>query len=416
MGNLLFQPSAKSEKVIELEFGQSTPIVGIPIKPTVNLKVVAPVQFLWYSVDQMNLKKTLIGQNIEYKPIERDIGNKLEFQCKLYSNSGDPIVKVIETEPTISFPTVDQDRFVLSIEKPESDGPKDYFGTTLFRIVNYNITDQERIENYKEYLPTYAVQWIYRRNVINSEILSLEGDIICLQEIPTKHQKEFELEYSKCGFSSYIPEKSKANEFPLINGIFFRRVKFHLIKSWLIDFEDAVPKIFSRVKMKENNFGLIVLLEFKDTIKGASERVLIANAQFSTEQSFYEAVVFINSLEDIRKKEQPKDSIYTLPIVICCDFKSDSYSSAYEYIETGSVLSSVHEHQTTLKDAYKTGFGKILSYKLQNDKVLNLNNYIFYSNDIYLTQVMDLNENEKFPNELKCSDHVSIYSEFDVKK
>ena len=54
-----------------------------------------------------------------------------------------------------------------------------------------------------------------------------------MQEIPTEYLKEFELDYSKCGFSSYLPEKSRANEFPLINGIFFRRVKFHLIKSWV---------------------------------------------------------------------------------------------------------------------------------------------------------------------------------------
>jgi mRNA deadenylase 3'-5' endonuclease subunit Ccr4 len=78
----------------------------------------------------------------------------------------------------------------------------DYFGTSLFRIVNYNITSQERIESYKEFLPKYAVQWVYRRNVLNSEILGMEGDIICLQELPSDQRKEIDLEWSKCGFSS----------------------------------------------------------------------------------------------------------------------------------------------------------------------------------------------------------------------
>jgi mRNA deadenylase 3'-5' endonuclease subunit Ccr4 len=306
---------------------------------------------------------------------------------------------------------------LISVERERNQDPNvkvDYFGTSLFRIVNYNITSQERIESYKEFLPKYAVQWVYRRNVLNSEILGMEGDIICLQELPSDQRKEIDLEWSKCGFSSFIPEKTRANEFPLINGIFFRRVKFHLVKHWLIDFAETVPKIFSRVTMKENNFGIVALLEFKDSLKGCSDRILIANTQFSSEQSFYETVVFLNAIEDIRKKEKQQNSEYTLPVVICVDFKLKPNSSSYEFFETGQSTS--YEHQLILKDAYKTVFGKDLTFKLQNEKESVLSSFIFFTNDVYLTQVMDLNGSEIFPNEFKCSDHVSIFCEFDMKK
>jgi hypothetical protein len=347
------------------------------------------------------------------------LGNVLEFHCTLFCNGGQGITKIFQTEPVIAFPEVTSNRKLITVERERNLDPNakvDYFGTSLFRIINYNITSQERIESYKEFLPKYAVQWVYRRNVLNTEILGLEGDIICLQELPSDQRKEIDLEWSKCGFSSFIPEKTRANEFPLINGIFFRRVKFHLVKHWLIDFAEAVPKLFSRVTMKENNFGLVTLLEFKDTLKGCSDKILIANTQFSSEQSFYETIVFLNAIEDIRKKEKQQNSEYTIPVVICVDFKSNSNSSSFEFFETGQSTSS-YEHQLMLKNAYKTAFnGKDLSFKLKNQKETVLSSFIFFSNDVYLTQVMDLNEDETFPNEFKCSDHVSIFSEFDMKK
>jgi hypothetical protein len=54
MGNLLYQPVALEDDLLEVKFEQTTPIIGIPLKPLINCKILSPIQFLWFLVDKKN--------------------------------------------------------------------------------------------------------------------------------------------------------------------------------------------------------------------------------------------------------------------------------------------------------------------------------------------------------------------------
>jgi hypothetical protein len=57
MGNLFFQPVALDEDLLQVHFEQTTPIIGIPLKPSINCKIMSPIQFLWFLVDKKNSSK-----------------------------------------------------------------------------------------------------------------------------------------------------------------------------------------------------------------------------------------------------------------------------------------------------------------------------------------------------------------------
>jgi mRNA deadenylase 3'-5' endonuclease subunit Ccr4 len=331
----------------------------------------------------------------------------LEFTCILYCTP-DGIIKSIKTESTVGFPEMNLSRTILNIPRETlQTGKIDYMGTSLFRLTSYNLMAQSRVLDQFPDCPSYAVQWVYRKRVLFSEIKLLDSDISCLQEMPSKEVSEYwDIELSKLGFSSFIPDKtSKAGQLVNTLGIFFRRVKFGMVKQWTIDYDHTIPLVFSQVQCLTNQFAVVVLLEFKDLIKDGPSKMIVANTQLSSEMGKYQIQVLHKALSDMVTKESPQE--YRIPVVICA-------SGEYGSNQTSEVYNYILESDLNVTSLYKKGLGKEPSLKV-GKTVKDTADFVFASNDFVLTQVMEFDD-KMYPSQYSCSDHCPLYVELDVKK
>lgn len=405
MGNLIYQQEIYDDSVIELELKDQVPIVGVICKPIVNFQIDAPCQFKW--IKFKDKEKVLVGQSLSYTPLDNDSTYQLEFTCILYCNhEDDGIKKTIITNPVVGFPELNITRKIINIPRETINiGKIDYLGTTLFRITCYNLLSQSRIkpEMYSD-CPSYVLGWVYRKKVLFSEIRLLDSDIFCLQELPSKEIWEYwDIELSKIGFSSFLPDKnSKFGKLDYTNGIFFRRIKFSLMKQWIIDYDQILNELYPDKNVQSNEYAIIVLLEFKDTIKDSPNKILVINTHISSNFNSLQVPLLLNSIQDLVKKES-KDFI--LPVLLAGSFDFDEKSDLYQKITV----------ENNFKSIMKVGIGKEPLYSLSKSVQVNVKDFLFYTDNIFLSQVMDFDD-QIYPNVNSCSDHVPLYAEFDVKK
>lgn len=404
MGNFLYEAEITDPNVLEVQLKDDVPIVGSVCRPIVNFQVDAPCQFKWVKFKEK--EKVLVGQSLSYTPVEADATYQLEFTCTLYCNSGDGFIKTIVTKPVVGFPELQITRKIVNIPKETINiGKIDYLGTTLFRITCYNLMAQNRI-NIVDFpdCPSYVLNWIYRKKVLFSEIKLLDSDISCLQELPTKEVFEFwDIELSKIGFSSFMPDKnSKLGQLPNTLGIFFRRVKFGLVKQWIIDYDQIFSQLYPEKKIITNQYAIIVLLEFKDSIKDAPNRILVINTQTSSQYNEYQINSLMTAVNDLIQKES-KD--FKLPTIISGSFDFDYNTDYYKLITEKYKFISI----------MGKGIGSEPKYSISKSKEVDVKDFMFYTDDFTMTQFMDFDKNI-YPNTNSCSDHVPLYAEFDVKK
>ncbi|XP_050547544.1 CCR4-NOT transcription complex subunit 6-like, partial [Daktulosphaira vitifoliae] len=129
------------------------------------------------------------------------------------------------------------------------------------------------------YCPSWALTWEYRKKVILGEIRHYTADIITLQEVETDQFYNFFLpELKKDGYDGIFSPKSRAktmseNDKKRVDGcaIFFRAIKFTLIKEHLIEFNQLAmanssgsDDMLNRV-MPRDNIGLAALLKTNET-------------------------------------------------------------------------------------------------------------------------------------------------------
>lgn len=237
------------------------------------------------------------------------------------------------------------------------------------------------------FIPSSALAWEYRRELILQEIQASDADILCLQEVDTDNFKEFfsvKLAYADYkgvfwpkGRAKTMSEKDAKN----VDGCatFYKASKYILLDKQLIDFANiAINRpdmkkqhdIFNRV-MPRDNIAIVTFFENRQT----GSRIIIVNSHLhwdpnTPDVKLIQIAILMENVTKLAEKyarwppckdkkpyvvsddnadsETPAEPLpepapsmeYTstqLPLLVCGDLNSTADSSVYELLATGHV-------------------------------------------------------------------------------
>lgn len=223
------------------------------------------------------------------------------------------------------------------------------------------------------------------------------------------------------------------------------------------------PEAFSRM-IRQDNVALVVILQIKDDIatgvatppgspakanshvsaqnarNSKSRHILISNTHihWNPEHKDVKLMQVQMLLEQLTTITSPKSKWYKIPMVVCGDFNSAVDSGPYELLSTGATndMKSKHsdlhpynygsysthgiKHPLQLSSAYAAiGEPPFTNYTGDFVGVLD---YLWFSHDtLAVSKVLQPVDEEtvkatRLPNAYMNSDHISLLSEFFIKK
>ncbi|ORX58917.1 hypothetical protein DM01DRAFT_250806 [Hesseltinella vesiculosa] len=315
------------------------------------------------------------------------------------------------------------------------------------------------------YTPSWALAWDYRKELIVSEILNWNADVVCLQEVEMSQYDGFigdtlkqQGNYEGVFFPKSRAKTMNEKERQVVDGCatFYKADKFHLVEYHLLEYNQTALKrddfkrsedVYNRV-MTKDNIAVMTILENKETL----QRVLVTNSHIHWDPAFADVkLVQVGMLmedmeqfaskhlkpptntcnEDTNRKPPTYASVADLPTVICGDFNSTHESGVVEFLSSGNIQQDHHDfgnhvygtytteglsHPLSLKSAYASGDIQYTNYTPTFKGVLD---YIWYtSNTIESLSLLGPIENPYFkkvvgfPNAHFPSDHIPIAAEF----
>lgn len=244
------------------------------------------------------------------------------------------------------------------------------------------------------YCPSWALSWDYRKKVILGEIRHYTADIITLQEVETDQFYNFFLpELKKDGYDGVFSPKSRAktmseNDRKRVDGcaIFFRAIKFTLIKEHLIEFNQLAmanssgsDDMLNRV-MPRDNIGLAAMLKTNETAwenslpSEVQQPILVCTAHIHWDPEFCDVKLIqimmlsneLNTILEDANRNYRNVNHHQPPIqlLLCGDFNSLPDSGVIEFLSAGKVSS---DHQDLKELQYKTLLHKISSCDRPNE-------------------------------------------------
>ncbi|OQS55090.1 CCR4 [Ecytonucleospora hepatopenaei] len=293
---------------------------------------------------------------------------------------------------------------------------------------------------------TYAPSWVIngecRKNVLLQSFLSVNMDILCLQEVDIGVYNSYYKEAltNKMDYEGILlPKKSydpQNDQFKKLYGmaIFWKKKKFTFIEQINVDFyskiiNDKRFKYLSDVHnrfINKTNVSLIVILESSKTV------FIIVNVHlyYHPDYTDVKGMQTLILLEEVQKLKEKygKESI----VLLSGDFNSLKNSEVYEFItkrklnpsifgefDYGSVTNGDYEHNMDFYDAYAEQELHFTNFTPSFCEVID---YIFYSGPIKLFEVISPVEKEYtlktigLPNIHFPSDHVLIGAKFYIDK
>lgn len=341
---------------------------------------------------------------------------------------------------------VDSDE-VYKVEPESSDN---------FTVLSYNTLCQHYAtpKMYK-FTPSWALQWDYRKNLLEKEVLNYNTDIVCMQEVETKTFQEFWLPVMTAnGYKGYFFSKTRSKtmsetDSKKVDGCatFFKNDKFSLIHKQNFEYNSVcmgsdkykkTKDLFNRF-MNKDNIALISYLQHKES----GEKIAVVNTHLHWDPAFNDVKalqvgILLEELQGIIKKYRHTNSnedIKNSSIVVCGDFNSVKDSAVYQLFSTGA--SKGHEdmngrdygkftedgfhHPFKLKSAYEA-VGELPFTNLTPAFTDNID-YIWYSTPTLQVKGLLGRVDEEytshsigFPDANFPSDHVPILAKFQLKK
>ncbi|KAI8072313.1 Endonuclease/exonuclease/phosphatase [Gongronella butleri] len=325
------------------------------------------------------------------------------------------------------------------------------------------------------YTPSWALAWDYRKELIISDILNWNTDIVCLQELEMSQYDGFigetlkrEGNYEGVFFPKSRAKTMNEKERQVVDGCatFYKADKFRLIEYHLLEYNQTALKrddfkksedVYNRV-MTKDNIAVMTVLENKETLG----RVLVVNSHIHWDPAFADVkLVQVGMLmEDLEryaskhlkppaastfsddeaaaragKKAPTYASIADLPTIICGDFNSTHDSGVFEFLATGSLQ---QDHADFGEHVYGTYTTEGLTHPLSLKSVYGANDiqytnftptykgvldYIWFTSNtiesLTLLGPIDnayFNKVVGFPNAHFPSDHIPIAAEFKFKQ
>ncbi|KAF3901646.1 Nocturnin [Orbilia brochopaga] len=352
--------------------------------------------------------------------------------------------------------------------KPSTEGDPNKLS-----VASYNILcEKYATPQAYGYVPSWALAWDYRKNLITQDIMTTNADIVCLQEVDLNNfEDHLSPSMAYQDYKGAMFQKSRARNFGAsetrqVDGcaIFWKTTKFNILDKQSVNFQQLAinrpdmkkaTDIFNRV-MPRDDIATIVYLENKLT--GA--RLIVASAHLFW-NPLYEDVKLIQTavlMEELGKiankyvANPPASKIQkvegqpeiqevkypngaSVPLLVCGDFNSLPDSGAYELMTKGSI--GPHHptianrdygpfndegisHSFNLKSAYSIfpdfpftnytpGFSGVIDYIWYSTNCMQVTGLLGEVDKEYMSKVAG------FPNVHFPSDHLMIQAEFYMK-
>lgn len=425
-----------------------------------------------------------VGRSRNYTPTTDDIGNTLKFEC---------VAVDVETRVAVGNPSSIMTSRVIPAPSPiprrmievggvdvlgnlDSDARAASFGT--FTVLSYNIlADSYTTSDSYSYCPSWALSWPYRRQNLLREIIGYHADIICLQEVQSKHFEEFFApELDKHGYQALYKKKTVEVYNGNSNSVdgcatFFRRDRFSHVKKYEVEFNKAAQSLTDAViptgqkkialnRLIKDNIALIAVIEAKFNNHGADntgkrQLLCVANTHVNVPQELsdvklWQVHTLLKGLEKIAVSAD-------IPMLVCGDFNTVPGSAPHALLAMGKVdqlhpdlivdplgilrPASKLNHQLPLVSAYSSFarmMGAGLNVEQQRRRIDPTTNeplftncsrdfigtldYIFYTADTLsvesLLELLDeesLRKDTALPSPEWSSDHIALLAEFRCK-
>ncbi|CAN6670196.1 Ccr4p-Not complex 3'-5'-exoribonuclease subunit Ccr4 [Trichomonascus vanleenenianus] len=347
---------------------------------------------------------------------------------------------------------------------PEAIDHKD---PNKFTLMSYNtLCDKYATAAMYGYTPSWALGWKYRSELLKTEILSFEADIVCLQEVDGNSYEQFWTPMmAERGYQSVFWPKTRARtmsevESKKVDGCvtFYKTDKFKLIERHSLEYnslsvrsdDTKTADIYNRV-MTKDNIGIITIFEVQGGVN-SGQLLTVANTHLHWDPAFrdvklVQVALLLEELERILAKyassstpEGSKYSKYTdikqIPLIVCGDFNSTSHSGVYRLFDEGKVrpddkdlegreLGRYTKNGMSHKFALKSSYSDVKSMRFTNytPNFVEFIDHIWYSVPSFdVTGLLGPLDEEYashyvgFPNPHHPSDHIPIMSQFSFKK
>ncbi|CAO3639452.1 unnamed protein product [Cunninghamella echinulata] len=398
---------------------------------------------------------------LEGNPLQADLNNLL------MKDGTQAVIMSLRENAPVGVPPPHRDWITMENDTSDNDADK-------ITVLCYNILCQKLANpQIYGYTPSWAIQWDYRKELILSEIIHWNTDIVCLQEVEMGEYEEFIGETLKHqgNYDGVFFPKSRAKtmsekERRVVDGCatFYKADKFNLIEYHLLEYNQTALQrpdfkksddIYNRV-MTKDNIAVMTVLEHKETL----QRILIANSHIHWDPTYADVKLvqvgmLMDDLEKFATKHlTPQPSTTTpssptskdrkrptysspteLPTIICGDFNSTPDSGVVEFFSKGSIKQDHDDfgtyiygdytteglsHPYSLKSAYANfkdlkftnltpGFTGILDYIWYTSNTVDSLSLLGPIDNSYLSKIVG------FPNAHFPSDHIPIAAELKIK-
>lgn len=227
-----------------------------------------------------------------------------------------------------------------------------------FTVMSYNMLCQHyaTTKMYK-YTPSWALNWEYRRNALQEDVLAHNSDIVCMQEVETSTYWDFwvplmgDMGYKGIFFSKTRSKTMSETESRKVDGCatFYRQSKFTLIQKHNFEYNSVcmgsdkykkTKDLFNRF-MNKDNIALVAFLQHTET----GERLVTINTHLHWDPAFNDVKalqvgILLEELQGMLKKffhTTSFEEVKAAPIIICGDFNSDADSAVYQLFTSGHV-------------------------------------------------------------------------------
>ncbi|KAJ2809508.1 Glucose-repressible alcohol dehydrogenase transcriptional effector [Coemansia guatemalensis] len=308
-------------------------------------------------------------------------GNPLQDDIKevLQKNGTRALIECLRENGT-NMPAPPDRAWISLVKDVKTDNPE------VLTVLSYNVLSAVYATPQKySYCPSWALAWEYRRDAIIAELVTLQPDVLCLQEVEASQYDEcFCSKLREKGYEGVFWTKSRARtmseeERKRVDGCatFYKVEMFECVASHLLEFQQSAlsrkdfrksDDFFNRFMTKDNIAGFAVLRHRK--LPG-EPLLFVANAQVHWDPEFVDVkmvqtTMLTEELASLVRKHTPgigpapsvastgssgeseahrvqiqlqaqQKQFQKTAAVICADFNSKPESGLYEFLSRGRL-------------------------------------------------------------------------------
>lgn len=346
--------------------------------------------------------------------------------------------------------------FLETEKNLDDENFNDNNNSDTFTIMSYNILCQHyATSSMYKYTPAWALDWDYRKNVLQEEISNLKTDIICMQEVETRAYHEFWLPFMlKRGYKGIFLSKTRSKTMNDIDSkkvdgcaTFYKSNKFVLLQKQNFEYNSVcmgsekykkTRDLFNRF-MNKDNIALISFMQQQNN----GEKIVIINTHLHWDPAFNDVKalqvgILLEEVQEMIKKFfniSSYDEIKNFSLIICGDFNSTKENAVHQLFSTGTVQKHVDlkgrdygkftddgfKHNFKLKSAYEAigelpftnfspNFTDVIDYIWYLSLALQVKGVLGKIDEVYVNRCIG------FPNAHFPSDHIPLATKFQFKK